>query len=39
MQTLAQTWQVLSAFFIQDQGIVPYLLMFVPFVLFLELPL
>ncbi len=39
MQTLSQTWQVLCAFFIQDQGIVPYLLMFVPFVLFLELPL
>ncbi len=39
MQTLTQTWQVLTAFFIQDQGIIPYLLVFVPFVLFLELPL
>ena len=39
MQTLTQTGQILFAFFLQDQGIVPYLLVFVPFVLFFELPL
>lgn len=39
MQTLTQIGQILFAFFLQDQGIVPYLLVFVPFVLFFELPL
>lgn len=39
MQTLTQTGQILFAFFSQDQGAIPYLLVFVPLVLFFELPL
>lgn len=39
MQTLTQTGQILLVFLLQDQGTVSYLLVFVPFVLFLELPL
>ncbi|WP_394808231.1 hypothetical protein [Nitrosomonas sp.] len=39
MQTLTQTGQILLVFLLQDQGTVSYLLIFVPFVLFLELPL
>lgn len=39
MQTLTQTAQILLVFLLQDQGTVSYLLVFVPFVLFLELPL
>ena len=39
MQTLTQTGQILLVFLLQDQGTISYLLVFVPFVLFLELPL
>ena len=39
METLQQSWFILSAFFFQDYSLLPFLFVFVPFVLFFELPL
>ena len=39
MESLTQAWHILLIFLFQDRGLVPFLFVFVPFVLFFELPL